>query len=263
MVRVVDQPIRELFGQQVAPLTSANLTTSRRSLNVRQGFTEVLLEPEVEVRVALCPKILGVFWYDASANVWHDLGDEILDSAKTGTALFTLAAADFLYIGAVRRFGGVRFDLDGSIKNNNASTMTAQYSAGGNTWAAVAITNGTDSSGTFAQDGNVTITVENMPAENVWIPSDLRKLTGLASAPKNSHAYWLRLITNNVLDQVEIEQLGSYHHDMAALLNTGGGGGIFREDTEYTIDLRDDVGAIEFINIAAASTTMNVTWIRR
>ena len=263
MVRVVDAPIKELFGQQVAPQTSANLTTSRRSLNVRQGFTEVLFEPEVECRVALCPKILGVFWYDASADVWHDLGSDILDSAKTGTALFTLAAADFLYIGAVRRFGGGRFDLDGTTKNDNASTMTAEYSAGGNTFAAVTITNGTDSSGTFAQDGNVTISVANMPDEGVWIPSDLRSLTGLTSAPKNSHAYWLRLITDNVLDEVEIEQLGSLHHDFAALLNTGGGGGVFREDTEYTIDLNGQVGAIEFINIAAAATTMNVTWIRR
>lgn len=262
MVRVVDKPLKELFGQQVAPQTSANLAAARRSLNVRKNFTEVLIEPEVEVRVALCPKILGVYWYDASADVWHDLGEDILDSAKTGDARFTLAADDFLYIGAVRRFGGARFDIS-AIVNDNASTTTAQFSAGGNTFAAVTITDGTDTGAAFAVDGNITIAVADMPAEGVWIPSDLKSLTGLASAPKNSHAYWLRLISSVLLDEVAIVQLGSYHHNMAAVLATGGGGGIFREDTEYTIDINGQVGAIEFINIAAASTTMNVTWIRR
>lgn len=268
--KVVDAPILELYGQQVAPQTSANLIAARRSLNVRAGFNEILIEPEVEVRVALCPKIVGVYWYDASADIFHDLlrenGEEeaMLDSGKTGVATFTLATADFLYVGAVARYGGFQLDINDSIVNNNAATLTCAYPSAGSVWTALTITDGTDSGGaTMAQDGNITFTVAVAPAQGVWRSDTLRQLTGLASAPNEPPAYWLRFDTSALLDVVDIQQLAVFHVDMAAVLATGGGGGIFREDTEYTIDLGSNVGAIEFINIAAAATTMNVTHIRR
>jgi len=267
-VRVTDQPIQEFYGQQVTPQSSADLIAARRSLNVRSGFTEILIEPEVEVRVALCPKIVGVYWYDKSVDRWNDLlggggnDSEILDSARTGTATFTLDTDDFLYVGALSRFGGFRLDLDATLINDNASTLTCQYPAADGTWTALTITDGTNSSGTMAQDGNITFTVAAAPAQGAWKHETLPKLTDLG-APTDTLAYWLRFDTSALLDLVEIEDLAVFHVDMAAVLATGGGGGIFREDTEYTIDLHDNVGAIEFINIAAAATTMNVTHIRR
>lgn len=264
-VKIVDAPIQELYGQQVAPQTSANLTTSRRSLNVRQGFTEILIEPELEIRMALCPKIVGVYHYDDSEDRWNDLlvnDASILDSSRTGTSAFTLAVADFLYIGALQRFGGARFDLS-SVVNAQAGTTTAEYFQRGIGFTSVTIVDGTDTGAAFAQDGNITIAVADMPTAAQWDSVDLAKATGLASAPKDSVAHWLRLDTSVLMDLVEIQDLAVLHHDMAAVLATGGGGGIFREDTEYTIDLHDNVGAIEFISIAASATTMNLTWIRR
>ena len=262
-VRVVDQPIQEFFGQQVAPQTSANLTTARRSLNMRRGFSELLIEPEVEVRIALCPKIVGFWWYDASLDKWNDLikDGSILDSGRTGSSVFTLAAADFLYIGAIQRYGGGRFDLS-AVVNGNASTLVCQFPDKGLGWTGVTIVDGTDTGAGFAQDGNVTIALAEMPSEAAWQANDLKALTDLASSPPNSRAYWLRF-SSEALNQVEIQQFSVFHHDFAAVLATGGGVGIFREETEYTIDIHENVGAIEFINIAAAATTMNVTHIRR
>lgn len=247
----------------MAPQTSANLVAARRSLNMRRGFSELLIEPEVEVRVALCPKIVGFWWYDASLDVWNDmiLDGSILDSGRTGSSFFTLAAEDFLYIGAVQRFGGGRFALS-AVVNDNASTLVCEISQGGLGWTGVTIVDGTDTGAGFAQTGNVTIAVAEMPSATLWQANDLKALTGLASSPPNSRAHWLRL-SSELLDPVEMTQFSVFHHNMAAILATGGGGGIFREDTEYTIDIHENVGAIEFINIAAASTTMNVTHIRR
>lgn len=267
-IRVVDQPIEDLFGIELAPQSNANLIANRRSTNVRYGFREILINFVAAGRLALCPKIFGVLWYDDSASqVFNDLlapSDAMLDSGRTGTSAFTLAVADFLYIGANHRFGGARFDLDGTLLNNNASTLTAAYSstqAGG--FTAVTITDGTiSSSATMGQDGNVTIANADMPAEGTWINESLRKLTGLATAP-DLKAYWLRLDTSALLDLVEIEQLASFSNSMDAAIGNSGSGGHFKAGQEYTLDLSESVGAIEHIAVAGSSTTLQVTWIRR
>ena len=265
-VRVVDAPIEDLFGEgDLAPKSSANLIANRRSLNVRHGFNEILFNFVAAGRLALCPKILGVFWYDDSNaerfNNLLDPSDAMLDSARTGVSSFTLAVADFLYIGAIRRFGGVRLDL--TNLNTNVSTLTCQHSStadGG--FTDLTITNGTDSSGTFAQDGNITFTIAATPAEGVWLNESLRKLTGLATAP-DLKAYWLRLDTSALLENVSIAQMSSFHHNMDSVIANGGGGGQFKAGVEYTLDLHGNIGAVEFIASAGSDTTMQLTWIRR
>ena len=267
-VRVVDQPIEDLFGINLATQANANLIANRRSTNLRYGFREMLINPVAAVRLALCPKILGVLWYDDSASaVFNNLlapSDAMLDSGRTGTSTFTLAVADFLYIGANHRFGGARFDLDSSILSNNASTLTGAYSStqsGG--FTTVTITDGTANGGaTMGQDGNVTIANADMPAEDTWLNESLRKLTGLATAP-DLKAYWLRLDASALLDLVEIEQLASFSNSMEAAIGNSGSGGHFKAGQEYTIDLSESVGAIEHIAVAGSPTTLQVTWIRR
>lgn len=263
---MIDTPIKELHSQQLAPQANTDLTTLRRSINVRDGFNEIMFRPVLATRVGLAPQIVGVYWYDDSAGVFNDLvGDgAMLDSGRTNAgSTFTLAVADFLYIGAAQRFGGARFDLDSSLINNNASTLTCQFPGPGKTWTDLAITNGTDSSGTFAQDGNITFTVAATPAQGVWEYSDLRTLTGLNSARSDSLAYWLRFDTSALLDVVEIEQLSVLGANWAAAIATAGSGLYAQAATEYTLDFHSRVGAIEFQAIAAAATTMDISWIRR
>lgn len=272
-VKVIDLPIKEFHAQELAPQSNSNLIANRRSVNVRGGFKEILLNAVAACRVALVPRISGVYWYDDSADVWNDLlgpsgptgqPAAILDSARTGTPTFTLAVADFLYIGAVGRFGGAVFDLDGNTLNTQASTLTCAHSSTGfNNWPAITITNGTDSSGTFAQDGNITFTVAATPAEGVWVARDLGDITGIASAPVDSKAYWLRFDTSALLELVGIDQLSVLSHNMAAAIATAGAGFHAKAGVEYTIDLDSDVGALDHIAQAGGATTIQLAWIRR
>ncbi len=120
-VRVVDAPIKEFYGQEVAPKDNSDLTTDRRATNVPSGgWRELLINPVLACRIDLVPKVLFVYWYEAATDTWHNLIDErrsILDSLATGDATFTLAVADFLYVGCIDRFGGMVMDL-ASVNNN-------------------------------------------------------------------------------------------------------------------------------------------------
>ncbi len=264
-VRIVDAPIRELYGQEVAPQDNSDATTDRRSTNVRKGFHEIIVNAVLASRLALCPKIIAMYWYNDATDTFISLlndDEAILDSARTGAASFKLAAADFLYIGAVDRFQGARILLNDSVVNAQNQAMTAAYSNVNKSFVAVAITDGTNSTGTMAQDGNITIALAAMPDKKTWSGSTLKDLTGLASAPPGE-AHWLRLGPAAALDAVELEQVASFSAHWASPALATAGGLSLKAVTEYTIDLSEDVGAIEYQAVSTGATTMQVGWIRR
>ncbi len=264
---IKDRGLRKMRG--IAPLTGLqDVVTNperRRAINLRAGADAFLAESAAQdSRIGLTPRIAEVWWHDVSANAWHDLrahGDApgaILDSRQTGIVQFTLDSDDFLYFGAVDVIAGVRFTIDGTILNNNAATLTGEYSSGGSGFTASAITEDTTSGGAPFGKANGNFEFDAVPAAGTWIPIDLHKPQ--PSYPgQGMKLYWMRIVTSALLDAVEIE-------DVAALLevvvNDTGDADAFHVDDlrEYTVPMDGSVGGIEFWSTGSDST-INLSWL--
>src|SRR3990167_1002869 len=249
------------------------LTTGRRAVNFRRGFNAVLMKPDADAaRVTPTPTIRAVYHYDdtfAGAEKFVNLlGDNkaIIDSGQTGAVVVAvMATADFIYIGTTDRVGGFRVDLDGTILNNNAATMTAQYSSPGG-WATLTIGNdGTATGGATLglTIGNVTWTA---PAAGLWGAKTLKELN-VNHAPETERLYWVRLITSATLDNVEIEQIMALHHTILASASgtADGAGGFFEASTEYNWNINDEItGGFDIASQHATNACdIRFTWLRR
>ncbi len=234
--------------------------------NVRHGFRRILIEGAAAIQLSLPPRIVSMWHFDASATgaaQWNDLlggNNAIINrhvDGDTGAQLDDWAVADFVYIATHATHGGFFIDMDASAVNDNVSTMTLAYSKNDNTFAAQAITDTTiTSSKTLAKDGNILLNA--VPAD--WEELDLRSLLGdsLAPGPK---AFWVRLDVSAVLTgNVEIEQVATFHRNDSIGAPTGT---LLKNAVEYTIDLADDVGGLEFVAQADSATSVNVSWIRQ
>jgi len=276
-VRIVDEPIAGFYYEQVTTLANdaGGATTDRRSINLRRGFTEVMVYASAAARLGLAPRIAALYWYDASANAWHDLlvdDRAVLNPAKTGTVQFTLAAADYLYVATTDRVGGFRVDIDDTILNNNAATLAFQYSSAGS-FVTTAITDGTASGGATLGGAIGNITVTTMPADGVWSPLVLGKALGMSGAQLsslpavNERFYWCRMQPSALLDAVELEQITTFVPDGVAAntANAPGGLALLVATTVHTIDIKvEETGSLEYISHGTATTpTIDITWIRR
>ena len=277
-VRIVDDPIKDIRFEQVTCVANdANgAGTGRRSINLRHGFREITALASAEARLGLCPKIVAMYWYDASADKWEDLlikNGAIIDPGQAGTQQFILDTDDYLYIATVDRVGGFRITIDSSINNDVASTMAFQYSTETN-FVTTTILDGTDdSSGTDTLEGTGNITITTMPASGVWAPQVLSKVVQMTAAQKsslknvNDSFHWCRMQPSVLLIAVEIEQISTFHPDGAAAntANATAGGKVLQASTEYTIDINDDfVGALEYrSNLTTGTPTVDIDWIKR
>lgn len=266
-IRIVDDPIQAFRGIGVlTTLQNVGTTAANRSaLNLRAGFREILIETlSQDSRIALVPKIVAVYWHDDSTGVWTDLlADKpvpaILDSGQTGTAAFTLAAADNLYIATVGRVGGFRFDLT-SLNNNASAALVVQYSSSSG-FTTVTVTDGTDtgSNTPLAQDGN--ITMDAVPAATAWVPILLSDV--VSGAPTVDKWRWIRMSPGAALDIVSINQLIPLAVAVADDYGDSDGGH-FDDAREYTIDINDSVvGALEYWTAGGSNGTIYLTWIKR
>ncbi len=272
---VQDPPIKEFYGQVITGVADpATTAANRRTLAVRRGFREILVRnadaTAAEVlRWAFFPKIVHVFWYDDSAtkdvDKWIDLlGDSkaMLDSAQTSISQFTLAAADRLYIATTDRHGGFLTTIDGTILNNNTATITGEYSTRSG-FVATGITDGTTTGGaTLGQNvaGNV-IEIDTAPADGVWQPIVLNKVISSAPLLDGNKYYWFRIVPSTLLDAVEFEQITTL---VRTIVNDTGNSeaAFFANNSEYTIDVSDWVGGIEYW-VTEGAVTGHVTWIKR
>lgn len=277
---VVDLGVKRFYGKtQLAPQANGatGLAANRRAVNLVPGHNQILLYAAAAARLALCPKIVHVYFYDASgsdeSNKWFDLlADDraMVDGSKTSTSQFTMAEdTDFLYIATTDKVGGFRFDLDASLINDDLSTMVFEYS-GQNQFKTTAVTDGTDT-GTemLAQDGNVTITT--VPSD--WYSGALKNLINDAPSSLSGESfYWSRIsatsVTGSPLDAVEIEQLIALNVNpwTANSATAVEGESVWIEaTTPYQIQIDPkDVGGFEVIaQSTSAATTMNVTMIKR
>lgn len=268
-IPVKDRGLRKIRG--IAPLTGlvdpVTSPENRRAINFRSGADEFLIETAAQdSRIAMTPRIAEVWWHDVSANRWHDLrahGDSpgaILDSRQTGIVQFTLDSDDFLYFGAVDVIAGMRFTIDSTILNNNAATLTGEYSSGGSGFTASAITEDTTSAGAPFGKANGNFEFDVVPPAGTWIPIDLHK-------PRPDYPgqgmklYWMRIATSALLDAVEIEQVAAFAETIVN--DTGDADALHADDLrEYTIPLDGSVGGIEFWTTATDST-INLSWLLR
>ncbi len=259
-VYVIDAPIRELLGENLAVPGSGS---ARTAFNLRHGYREILLEPQAALRFALGPRIAALWFYDASAAVgsrWIDLlalsaGGALINrqvSGDTGNTLNEMTTSDRIYIGCLEPFLGLSVDMDAAKVNDQAATLAGAYSQAAAFATLTIASDGTKpGNNTLAQDGLIAFTV---PSD--WVKASLYDLTADIYAPA-LRAYWARLAVNAQLGAtVEIEKI-------AVLVNPTGYGAYLKANVEYTIDLSDHVGSFEVIAQGAGATTINVTWVRR
>ncbi len=272
--RVLDAPIREFYGTQLTALQNpATTAANRRTINLRRGFREMLLRntdanAADDLRWAFVPKITYVYWYDDSAtkdaDKWIDiLGDSraMLDSAQAGTTQFTLAAADRLYVATTERHGGFEMDLDATINNDNAATITGEYSKRTG-FVATGITDGSATGGATLANDLGPIEIDTAPADGDWMPVILNKVIPSAPLLDGSLYYWFRIVPNTLLDAVEIEQITPL---VITIDNDTGNSeaGFFANNTEYTVDIDDSrVGGMEYW-ATGGDVVAHLTWIKR
>jgi len=279
MVRFNDSvPIRNNYFQQLSVNASSGAYVGK---NRRKGYDVLQYEPDggtQGARVSLAPKIRYVYHYDASLTgtarwvllaKWDDPSiDEMLDGAKLNTRLVNvMATADYIYIASTTRTAGWIVDLDGTILNNNASTLTFEYSDNAG-FTATAITDGTDTGGATMGVTLGNVTIDSVPAEGTWVSRSLEDLNPANNIfPVDAHAktepfYWGRLDVSAVLDNVEIEQLIALDPEIAKG-TTDGTGGAAKEDGEYAFLMDDDVGGVVAVSTDSGTPKLNVTWWKR
>ena len=267
--RVIDQPVQHFQGET---LTVPASNGTRSAYNVRPGMQEILIEPVLAMRLQFVPAIRGLLFFDASRPV----GSQWIDLLKSRPDFFdrtvvqqlrelgAMTSSDFIYVGVVRPIGGLVFDLTTTF-NVVVSTLSAQYSQQNNGgWATLTVaSDGTDSGGaTLAQDGLVTFT---LPAAGLWEKKRLRDMVD-GAPDTEAPLHWIRLAVSATLST------GILWDNLTPISETAPGtdnvaaatGGVFlKAVTEYTVDIADDVGALETIAVAAGATTARVSWMQR
>lgn len=262
--RIIDDPIVEFYGELMGTteVPASNATGNNiTAVPIRRMFKEILVEPQAtqEARLHLTPAIHEIWYYDDSERSWLDVlstDRNIIDRHTTGlVAVPALATADFLYIGAADRFRGVVLDLTGL--NNNAATITVDYSRRGGFANDGNITDGTATGGAMlGVDGN--ITTSSVPTD--WAAIGLDKIAPSGAPSRALH--WWRISASALLDAITIVSIVTLHQDQGAG-TTDGGAAFLKADTEYTFDIGDHVGGLEMISQTTTATTIKVTWIRR
>ena len=259
--RIKDSPIYRLEGET---LTVPASNGTRSAYNVRPGYSEILVEPVLAMRMQLVPAIKGLYFKRATGDYRDLLGvTPIIFDRAVGVSTIALSAmtsSDYLYVGTVGITGGFVVDI-GATVNANAATLTAQYSDSLRAWSTLTIASDGSSSGgaTFAQDGLVLVTV---PSD--WTPHSLADI--VSGAPATRPLYWARYIVNATLttamllrNLTPVAEIGAGIDNVAALT----GGVWLKAVTEYTMDVHEDIGALEIMAVAAGATTARVSWIAR
>lgn len=262
--RVVDQPIKKFEGET---LTVPASNGTRDAYNIRPGYQEILIEPVAAMRLQFVPKITSILFYDSSNTKWTDILKEyphFLDrtNAVDVGVLSGMTTADSLYIGTAGIVGGERINV-GTAVNNNTADLTAAYSPASGDWTSLTVaSDGTASGGaTLAQDGLVLFTVPTN-----WGYRNLTDLSVPGTPPKSEAAFWQKLTVSALVDTpILLENLTVVGQIGVGIdSTTAATGGIWlKATTEYTMDVAEDVGALEIMAQAASATTARVTWIRR
>lgn len=217
---------------EVRTASSANgtaLTTTAAFISLPTGTNYVTLIPRnaataVVYRYSLNPYLIVFKTTDALAAIANlTEASEALQDGDTDTSLSmnsfgTFAAGDALFVGAYVPFRGVRVII-GDTNSVGASDLTVKYRKSDNTWATISATDGTDSTDTFRQTGNVYWTVPTdwiarsiksiQDLVGTWLVTDMDTTAGALTLPKQEtlpwyitdpNIYWTRWETSATFD---------------------------------------------------------------
>ena len=260
--------VRKIRGETITLATSRAFGTVR---GVPPGFNTVEVNvpnSTIEaISVGFGPKIKNVYFYDASIPRWIEYTNQATDrNTATVVDLSIMQTDDRLYVGAVRRYDGLSLDVVGTNGAGTANSV-GEYPLG-LVWTDLSITDGTDSTATFDQDGLITWTV---PANTGWTAQKLNDVAGEAlAAPETDRLFWTRLrpdaaITDTSVTVAEITALFNDTLNAATLDNEGqddirilshnGGMQPYRLTFDPTV-----YGSIELIS-ATLTSAAHINWM--
>ena len=231
---------------------TASLTTTVSYLAFKPGFDGVQLYSGSAWRLALAPALLQVLYYSASAGTYTPYVTEATDRlTTTHVPLDGMATTDILYLGFSAPALGVYINM-GSNVNAVDTELDVEYCSTANAvGATLAFTNvagdsdGTDSSGTLAQDGVYTWTLPT-----AWKRSTL----GTQDVQIGHKCFWIRFspvatlsATVDVLQIIPVYQNANYGYQEAS--------------TTYLFQV-DRAKHSGFTLKGSTSQTLNVTWLR-
>ncbi|MDZ4249693.1 MAG: hypothetical protein U0990_06340 [Candidatus Nanopelagicales bacterium] len=279
------------FGEQ---LTVPAANGARRAYNIPPGMSRLMIEPTAAMRFQWTPAIRAVWFYDASAPAnarWKNLTRDVYSSyhaqrvprlingardasaaypGHTQDILASMTAQDFIYVGVVAPIGGLYIEVSGANDQNQA--LSVAHSSGGDVFASIAsITDGTDSTGTLAQDGAVTWTAPDRGS--LWQARRLNDILRDPTMPRELNVYrlfWLRLsVAGTLAAATQLDYIAVLAVNAMGGVEGNEGGAILKADVEYTADIErwlpvpNNIGALEVMAQADSATTAQATWVKR
>lgn len=241
-----DKPLSAEEGEQ------ASLTTAASYLAFKKGFDGVIMYSASAWRRALSPALVNVLYYDTSAGTYTSYKTEATDrDSETHVKLDAMATGDYLYLGFVEPVLGIQIDM-GSNVNANHVDLDVEYSstavglAATLAWTDVADdSDGTDSTGTLAQDGVYTWT---LPTD--WVRTTL----GTHNVPLYQKCYWIRFCPTGALSAtVDVNEIIPVYKNVNYS---------YKEAATSYVDQLNFVKNSGFVLKGSTTQTLNVTWLK-
>ena len=269
---VFDAPVREQYADPAAQVMSLTTSGAVRSFAVPKGASQCMIYPAAALTMGFGPRVRGAYFYDASnalgkrfGNMLGTSGSDLIDrdrATTSGAFLNSMTTGDFIYVCGNEKYSGVNFNV--GTANDQASTLTAVYSALDKTFTALTITDKTASGGaTLAVDGNIFITT--LPAPLDWANQfSLFDLLNEPDAP-TLQGFWVGFKVSATLKSTTQIKSGGQNESALALQNRRGVSGrtLHLATTEYVYPIHEEVGSLEFLAVADADTTVRINWYMR
>jgi hypothetical protein len=234
-------------------------TTTAKFLQVINGANWLALTARnfstaVVVKFALNPYLTIIKTSDDLATVANldDYSENAQDgSTATSVTLSSLPAGDFLYVGAHVPFRGVDVDVDAT--NSTPSTVLTVKYWDGSAWSDISVTDGTSSSVSLDQDGQVTWTV---PSD--WVKNDLVAIGDVTIAAGSEPAslkrdlFWTRWEWDQALDSTV-----TLDHMLAMNRNTAQYGELI-ENQSFETAIHRGPGGIAVVEALTDAGTANL-----
>jgi len=239
-----DKPLTVEEGEQ------ASLTTTASYLAFKPGFDGVIMYSGSAWRRALSPALIHVLYYSDSAGTYTPYKTEATDRlSTTHVPLDAMATGDYLYLGFSQPALGIQIDM-GSNVNSNDVELDVEYcsTAVPGTLAFTDVGgdgDGTDSTGTLAQDGVYTWTLPT-----AWVRSTL----GTSQAPLYTKCYWIRFCPTGALSAtVDVNEIIPVYKNASY--------SYYEASTSYVTQL-DTTRNGGFVLKGSTTQTLDVTWLR-
>ena len=241
-----DKPLVAVEGE------TKTIGTTATYLATKKGFDGVIMFCDTAWRRALSPALINVLYYDTSAGTYTSYLKEATDGGSTGhVPLDAMATGDYLYLGFYEPVLGVYFDMGSNVNSNHVDPDFEFSSTAVGQGATLAWTDmggdsdGTDSTGTLAQDGVYTWTLPT-----TWVRTTL----GTHAIPLYQKCYWARFCPTGALSAtVDVNQIIPVYKNSTYS---------YQEASVSYVDQLNTAKTGGFVLYCGASKTLNVTWLR-